>query len=186
MGDKLNIVDEDGAVVGEEYRDVIHRDGLLHKEVHVWLYTPDKELIFQHRAKDKETFPDLLDATAGGHVEIGDGWVTAALKELQEETGVQAEKDSLVFIDEIHSKVHDTTTGLINHALRKVYALEYPEGVENLVVEEGKSLGFEAWDLDKLTDLSSEEQKRFIQQIFDELNMPIIFKIKRLAESANK
>lgn len=73
-----------------------------------------------------------------------------------------------MFIDEIHSKVHDTTTGLINNALRRVYALDYNEEVENLVVEEGKSLGFEAWDLDKLVDLSNEERKRFIPQIFDE------------------
>lgn len=184
MGTKLNIVDKDGAILGEEFRDVIHRDGLLHREVHVWLYTPNKELIFQHRAKDKDTFPDLLDATVGGHVEIGDDWVTTALKELQEETGVHTEEDNLVFIDEIHSKTHDTITGLINNTLRRVYALEYNEGVENLVVEEGESFGFEAWDLDKLTELSSDERKRFIPQIFDELNMPIIFKIKRLAESA--
>lgn len=92
MDDRLNVVDKNGAIIGEESRDVIHRNGLLHREVHVWLYTPDKELIFQHRAKDKETFPDLLDATAGGYVEIGDDWVTAALKELQEETGVQGRR----------------------------------------------------------------------------------------------
>jgi isopentenyldiphosphate isomerase len=68
----LNIIDEEGNILGEATRQEIHEKGLLHGEVHVWFYTPDRQLIFQHRAKDKETWPDLLDATVGGHVEIGD------------------------------------------------------------------------------------------------------------------
>jgi 16S rRNA (adenine1518-N6/adenine1519-N6)-dimethyltransferase len=61
----LNVVDESGKILGEETRENIHRQGLLHKEIHVWLFTPNKEIVFQHRGKDKDTFPDLLDATVG-------------------------------------------------------------------------------------------------------------------------
>jgi len=63
---RLNIVDEEGNIVGEETRENIHKNGLLHREIHVWLYTPNREIIFQHRAKDKDTYPDLLDASVGG------------------------------------------------------------------------------------------------------------------------
>ena len=68
---RLNIVNEEGEIVGVETREDIHNQGLLHRECHVWFYTPAGEIIFQHRAKDKDTYPDLLDATVGGHVEIG-------------------------------------------------------------------------------------------------------------------
>ncbi|MCL4437679.1 NUDIX domain-containing protein [Patescibacteria group bacterium] len=80
---KLNIVDESGNIIGEETRCNIHKNGLLHKEIHVWFYTPKGEIIFQHRAKNKDVYPDLLDATVGGHVEIGDDYEHAALKEIE-------------------------------------------------------------------------------------------------------
>ena len=89
---KLNIIDENGNITGEETRENIHKQGLLHREIHVWFYTPKGEILFQHRAKDKDTYPDLLDATVGGHVEIGADYESAALQELEEETGISATK----------------------------------------------------------------------------------------------
>ena len=79
---KLNIIDEDGKIIGEETRENIHNRGLLHREIHVWFYTAKDEIIFQHREKDKDTYPDLLDATVGGHVEIGSDYENTALQEL--------------------------------------------------------------------------------------------------------
>ncbi|HZJ41249.1 MAG TPA: hypothetical protein VFD16_03225, partial [Candidatus Saccharimonadales bacterium] len=72
MKSLLNIVDANDNIIGERERAEIHRLGLLHREIHVYFLTPDKKFIFQHRAKDKDSYPDLLDATVGGHVEIGD------------------------------------------------------------------------------------------------------------------
>src|SRR3989338_11369703 len=95
---KLNIIDEKENIVGEETRDNIHKQGLLHREIHVWFYTTKSEIIFQHREKDKDTYPDLLDATVGGHVEIGSDYEDKALQEVAEETGIKAEKYNLIFI----------------------------------------------------------------------------------------
>lgn len=36
---KLNIVDESANIIGEETRENIHNQGLLHREIHVWFYT---------------------------------------------------------------------------------------------------------------------------------------------------
>src|SRR3990167_4461167 len=100
---KLNIVGEDGEVIGEATREDIHKQGLLHREIHVWFFTPKDEIIFQHRAKDKDTYPDLLDATVGGHVEIGSDYEDSALKEMEEETGIKANKNDLHFIETIRN-----------------------------------------------------------------------------------
>src|SRR3990172_2229916 len=101
---KLNIIDEAENIIGIETRENIHKQGLLHREIHVWFYTPKGEIIFQHREKDKDTYPDLLDATVGGHVEIGADYESTALQELEEETGVKAVKDNLVVIQTVKSK----------------------------------------------------------------------------------
>ncbi len=87
----LNIVNEEGDILGEETREKIHREGLLHRIVHVWFYTLDKKIVFQIRGKNAETHPNLFDATVGGHVEIGQDYVQAAIAETREETGVHVQ-----------------------------------------------------------------------------------------------
>lgn len=177
---KLNIVDESGNIIGTETRENIHNKGLLHKEIHVWFYTPNGEIIFQHREKDKDTYPDLLDATVGGHVEIGSDYEDAALQELQEETGIQAEKNNLTFIQIVRSKTFDRTTDKINNVIRAIYAYSYEGKINDLKIEEGKAIGFESWPIEKLFNISDKDRKRFIPSIFDKQILEIFTKIKEL------
>jgi isopentenyldiphosphate isomerase len=111
----LNIVDENDNVIGEEERKVIHEKGLLHREVHVWFVTPDNQIIFQHRAKNKDTFPNLLDISVGGHVEIGDSYIETVIKEVDEETGVKIKQSDLIFIDKIRRDSKDEITKMSNN-----------------------------------------------------------------------
>jgi isopentenyldiphosphate isomerase len=164
---RLNIVDENGNIIGEETRENIHRQGLLHQEIHVWFYTPEGEIIFQHREKNKDTYPDLLGATVGGHVDIGSDHEPAALQEIEEETGISTTKDNLVFIQMAGDKTFDRATGMTNNFLRAVYAYRYDGKVEDLKVEKGKAIGFEAWPLEKIFNISDNDKKRFIPSIFE-------------------
>ncbi|MEX0878026.1 MAG: NUDIX domain-containing protein [Candidatus Spechtbacterales bacterium] len=123
-GEKLNIVNKKGEIIGEATREDIHEKGLLHREVHVWLYTPDCKIIFQHRAKDKDTYPDLLDASVGGHVEIGDSFETAAVKELEEEASIEANIDELQYILTMRGRFYDEITGMTNNVLRAIYVFQ--------------------------------------------------------------
>ena len=176
----LNIVDEEGHVLNETTRQEIHEQGLLHAEIHVWFYTPDGQLIFQHRAKDKDTYPDLLDATVGGHVEVGDTYEQTALKETAEETGIRINQKDLLFLRTTITNSHDEITGMTNHARRNVYAYCYRGGIEDLKIEEGKALGFEAWPIDKLMSISKEDIARFIPSYVDGAGLDIIRQIKTL------
>lgn len=176
----LNILDEDGTIIGEATRHEVHERGLLHAEVHVWFYTPDGNLIFQHRAKDKDTNPDLLDATVGGHVEMGDTYEETALKEIEEETGAHVRPEELIFLRTTVTNSYDEKTNTINHPRRNVYAYCYTGTIEDLRVEEGKSLGFESWPIDSLMRLSPEESARFISALLDETGMEIIQQIRDL------
>jgi len=177
---KLNIVDENGKIIGEETRENIHDQGLLHREIHVWFYTPKGEIIFQHREKDKDTYPDLLDATVGGHVELGSDYENTASQELTEETGIKTEKNNLVFIQMIRSKTFDTATNKTNNVIRAIYAYRYEGKVEDLKVEKGKAIGFESWPLEKIFNISDEDRKRFIPAILEEGVLNIFRKIQKL------
>ena len=169
---KLNIIDEDGNIISEETRENIHRYGLLHREIYVWFYTLKGEILFQHRAKDKDTHPDLLDATVV-YVEIGVDYESTALQELEEEIGIRATKDNLTFIQIVRSENHDKTTDMINNVIRAVYAYRYDGKVENLKIEKAKRL-----DLKVLLNISAEDKKRFIPSILNNESLDIFRKIK--------
>lgn len=161
----LNVVNESDEIIGQETREKIHEHGLLHREIHVYFITPNKEIIFQHRAKDKDTYPDLLDATVGGHVEIGDGYEQAAVKEAEEETGIKIKASDLISINKVKKKYEDKATNKINNIFNFQYAYIYRGRIQDLRVELGKSIGFEIWSLDKLSRLTDREKIKFIPYI---------------------
>lgn len=164
----LNIVDENDNIIGQETREQIHQEGLLHREVGIYFITPNKEMIFQHRAKDKDTFPNLLDATVGGHVEMGDSYPETAVKETKEETGVEINIDDLVLFKKIRRKFsRDNQTGKINNVWAHIYLYHFQGKLTDLKVEEGKAIGFEAWSMERLKNISETDKDKFIPYIIN-------------------
>lgn len=163
----LEVVDENDVVIGLEDRNKIHEEGLLHREIHIWFFTPEKEIIFQHRAKDKDTYPDLLDATVGGHVEPGDSYEQTAIKESLEETGLELKEEDFIFLKKMNKKVYDNVTNKINNTLRVQYAYLHKGGIEDLQIEEGKAIAFVKIPLDKILNLTEEEKKKSIPSIIE-------------------
>ncbi len=119
---KLAVCDEAGNDLYVTTRHDIHHQGLLHKEIHVFFFTDDGKVVFQHRADDKDTYPGLLCIAVGGHVEVGQTFEQAALMEMREETGICAEPTDLIFLEQIHHQTTDVLTGTVNNALRATYA----------------------------------------------------------------
>ena len=159
----------------------IHSKGLLHKEIHVWLYTPDGKLIFQHRSKMKDTFPDKLDASVGGHVDIGESYEKAALRECKEELGIEIEKlDDLIFLMTTITNSYDKVTQKINHSRRNTYAYCYRKKINDLSVESEESQGFVLYDIKSLSVLSENEKEKFVPTLISDEYLPIYTKILSL------
>lgn len=177
-GRKLNIVDNEAKIIGIATRDEIHRKGLAHREVHVWFYAPKGEIIFQHRAKDKETYADLLDATVGGHVEIGDEIEDTVRHEVQEETGIELKPENLTFLWKQHVCMNDPVSGLTNNAFQWKFIYRYEGALADLKVESGKGQGFEAWPVDRLLTLPETERSRFIPLVFSDETLAIFRRIQ--------
>jgi len=163
----LEVIDENDNVVGLESRAKIHQDGLLHREIHIWFLAPKGEIIFQHRAKDKDTYPDKLDATVGGHVAPKMSYEETAVKESKEETGIDINLNKLVFIKKMRKKSFDEATGLTNNTIRSQYVYLYDGSINDLQIEDGKSQGFVAWKIDDLSHLSEMDKNKFIPLILE-------------------
>ena len=167
-GSRLHVVNEQGEVLRDELRETIHRTGLLHREVHVYFITPEGLIVFQHRAPDKDTYPDLLDVAVGGHIEIGDDSIATAVKEVKEETGLDVTANELVFLGKARSSATDARTGMINNVIDTRYGYLYTGDVRDLEPEPEKIIGFESWSLTQLKQLSEVEKQRFVPLLLTE------------------
>ena len=175
----LEVVDENDNVVGLETRAKVHQDGLLHREIHIWFLTPQGEIIFQHRAKDKDTYPDKLDATVGGHVEPKMSYEETAIKECKEETGIDIDLSKLLFLRKMRKKSFDEVTKLTNNTIRSQYAYLYNGTISELQIEEGKAEGFEAWKIDDLPNLSEVDKSKFIGLILADDMLELFYKARK-------
>jgi 16S rRNA (adenine1518-N6/adenine1519-N6)-dimethyltransferase len=87
----LEIVDAEDRVIGTATRAEIHRLGLIHRSVHIFIFNPAGELYIQRRSPAKDRHPSKLDSSAAGHVDPGETYEQTAVRELDEELGIVCE-----------------------------------------------------------------------------------------------
>ena len=54
----LDVIDEEGNVLGTKDRKEVYKDGDLHRTVHIWIINSNKELLVQKRSPKKDTYPN--------------------------------------------------------------------------------------------------------------------------------
>lgn len=98
MAEYFDVLTPDGRETGLwKTRAAVHRDGDWHKSVHIWVYAGGK-FLFQKRKADKDSFPGMWDAACTGHVDAGETYRKAALRELAEELGLNVRHDQPEYI----------------------------------------------------------------------------------------
>lgn len=74
-----------------------HANALIHKGVCVWIMNLNDEILLQTR-NSHVMFPDMLDISFSGHIRAGETSVEAAIREGQEELGINLEVDKLQYL----------------------------------------------------------------------------------------
>lgn len=85
----FDVVDENDQVLRQETRDVVHREDLLHRAVHMFVFNKRKELFLQKRSRLKDVHPSVWDSSAAGHLNAGEDYESTAVRELEEELGIK-------------------------------------------------------------------------------------------------
>jgi len=88
LDELLDVVNEEDVVTAREMRAVVHRLGLRHRGVHVFLVTPQDELLVQQRSRLKDLLPLALDCSVSEHLKAGESYRDAAERGLAEELGI--------------------------------------------------------------------------------------------------
>jgi isopentenyl-diphosphate delta-isomerase type 1 len=89
MEEWFDVVDSEDRVVGRATRAVVHARGLLHRAVHILVFNKVGEVFLQKRSFSKDSSPGLWDSSASGHLDVGEDYDAAAVRELGEEIGLQ-------------------------------------------------------------------------------------------------
>ncbi|MEM7790886.1 MAG: NUDIX domain-containing protein [Verrucomicrobiota bacterium] len=84
----FDVVDENDRVVGVQERSVVHKEGLLHRAIHVFVFNDAGHIYLQRRSMNKDTAPGKWVSSCSGHVDSGEDYDVAAIRELGEEIGL--------------------------------------------------------------------------------------------------
>jgi isopentenyldiphosphate isomerase len=89
--------DGDGVSLGElvEHEWAEETPGVEQACVYVALINSDGEIYIQHRAKTKRLWPDRKTISASGHVDPGEMFEEAAVREVREELGIELDPSDL-------------------------------------------------------------------------------------------
>ena len=92
----FDVVDENDFPTGTATRARVHAEGLIHRAVHVFVLNKNGDLYLQKRSLRKDKNPGLWDSSVSGHLDAGEDYLPAAIRELEEEIGIaEAAPESL-------------------------------------------------------------------------------------------
>jgi isopentenyldiphosphate isomerase len=130
---------------------------LIHRVSHVLVFNSRGQLFLQKRSAAKRIQPGRWDTSVGGHLDAGEDYLSAAVRETEEELGITAPSDSFVFLykylhrNEIESE-YVTTYRLLRDG---------PVRVQKSEIDEGRF-----WELD---EISESDKKLFTPNLLEEL-----------------
>jgi len=94
-GEIFDVVDLEDRVKGQLSRHEVHRQKLIHRAVHIFVFNERGDLFLQRRSKWKDTHPLKWDSSAAGHVNAGQTYAETAPREIEEELGVSAQVEEI-------------------------------------------------------------------------------------------
>jgi len=126
----IEIYTKCGEPTGEKLlKSKIHKEGLFHATVHVWMFCSKDKILIQKRSKNKEINPGVWDVSVAGHIRFNENKIDALTRESKEEVNIKIEKKRLkkigVFFNEqayndltdrefFHTYIYKTTSDKIN------------------------------------------------------------------------
>lgn len=162
MEEYFDIYDENGNRCGRALRSECHGNpALLHHTSHVVIFHPDGgRILLQKRSLKKDIQPGKWDTAVGGHVDLGEDFYQAALRELREELGVSEFPGDLRFL--FDAKIRNS----IESEDVRVFSLSLP-GPFRFQTEEIDEVRF--WNSKELFDPKNREE--FTPNLCVELDM---------------
>ena len=151
----LEVYSPEGTKTGQKKsKSEIHRKGLFHSTVHVWIFTEEGNILIQKRSKKKELNPGVWDVSVAGHIKFNENIKKAAKRETLEETGININTKDLLKIGVYRSiNIHPT-------AIDKEFFHSYILKIDKNSID----LDYKNNEVDDLKFISIEEMESLIKE----------------------
>lgn len=132
----IDLIRDDGTPLGHaKSKSAIHRDGDLHRTVHLWIVTPDRDVLLQLRASTKVNHPSLWDVSVAGHVDAGESAIDAAIREAREEIGIHLRSDELRHVATMRERWVIEECGYVDNEIQEIYLVRRDVDAGALVLQ---------------------------------------------------
>ena len=151
----LEVYSPEGTKTGQKKsKSEIHRKGLFHSTVHVWIFTEEGNILIQKRSKKKELNPGVWDVSVAGHIKFNENIKKAAKRETLEEIGININTKDLLKIGVYRSiNIHPT-------AIDKEFFHTYILKIDKNSID----LDYKNNEVDDLKFISIEEMESIIKE----------------------
>jgi len=136
--EKLDVYDINGTKIDCKYRSEVHKNGLWHKSVHVWVTNDKNKVLIQKRSPQKENHPNMWDISAAGHVVSGKNPLETAISEIKEELGVEVKEYELEKIGVLKAQSVSNSGAYINNEINYIYIYKTSYQINNFVKQENE------------------------------------------------
>ena len=151
----LEIYSSSGKKTGKKAtKSHIHKKGLFHATVHVWIFSERGNVLIQKRSTKKKLNPGVWDVSVAGHVEYKEDINVAAIRETLEETGIYIKEKDLFKLG-IYTSVSNYPQ-IIDKEFHHTYVLKIDEVKINL--------NYKNDEVDDLKLISLEEMDSLLNQ----------------------
>lgn len=153
LSEYIDIFDENYNLKGKATREKAHQMGLWHHTFHCWIIIKmegKRYLLFQRRHPNKDTFPNLLDISAAGHLLTGEE-VQDGVREVKEELGLSIQYRDLHPVGVIKEKM--TSRSLLDNEHCNVFLYLSNQSLGEFQLQEDEVSGLLKIEIDDVKAL---------------------------------
>ncbi|GAA0485349.1 NUDIX domain-containing protein [Salinibacillus aidingensis] len=161
MDERLDVLDENLQVIGQENRKTVHEQEWLHAAFQCWLYTYLYDvpyLLFQVR-NAHVNYPNLLDITVGGHLKAGEGPEEGS-REIKEEIGLEVPFHELTPLGIVRDTLQQPN-GKQDRECCYVYAYHYKGDITELRINPDEVAGIVCLPMDDFKQIIERDYENY-------------------------
>ena len=177
MDEKVDLLDDNGNIIGVQSKKEAHKTGAWHKSIHVYLVNNRKEILLQLRTANKDIFPSVWDISVGGHVDAGEKTSVTASRELEEELGIKSTPEEFEYLTTVKEVLK--TGNYISSEFVDVFLIRKNVTKKDITMQKSEVADFKFVKLETFFKIVKEKDKLLFPH-YDEYSktVPILKKLK--------